>query len=325
MTIEIGEGRSGTIEVRDGDDTLELASAFCVMHMLQVETIVESLSQSIKNTLLDAIRIRPLNFTPPDASSSPLTEAHLLVEHNSDELDSDPTSSRDTEPAHWPDPAAHGPGPSKQGEGQDLSARASPAAAQPAWYHKLCEKAIQQVERRRRKLTETTAAASTATARAGARRRCVRFPPRIPEHTALSPPVSRAQCPPLTRATRHTATGPQGLARPPSGICMAPGLLFPPAARRPLPAHPGLSPPPPPAWATEPAAAETDSPMPRTPAVAAHRRRRPSPLQHRGQRAGARSLRPRGDRRRPVPGRTTAAGPPPRAHTPTTLGSGSPR
>ena len=47
MTVEIGDGRSDTIDVRDGDDPRALADAFCRMHDLSVN-VVEPLSDHIK-------------------------------------------------------------------------------------------------------------------------------------------------------------------------------------------------------------------------------------------------------------------------------------
>jgi len=47
MMVEIGDGRSDTIDVREGDDPRELADAFCRFHELSVN-VVEPLSEHIK-------------------------------------------------------------------------------------------------------------------------------------------------------------------------------------------------------------------------------------------------------------------------------------
>ena len=187
MTIEIGEGRSGTIEVRDGDDTLELASTFCVMHRLPVNEIVEPLSYSIEKTLHSAIKNS--SFPAFASSASPLTEEDLGLP-DTRELVSDlqrsfagaqKDSSEQVAGSRLPDSVDHEypNGSIELNSSASASEPRSGPNATPAngdtgqtdWYHQLCEKAIRQVERRRRELADTTAV--SAAARANARQRCV--------------------------------------------------------------------------------------------------------------------------------------------------------
>jgi hypothetical protein len=50
MTVDIGDGRIGTIEVHSNDDPLELAKAFCAFHSLG-DHVHAPLAQHITNSL----------------------------------------------------------------------------------------------------------------------------------------------------------------------------------------------------------------------------------------------------------------------------------
>lgn len=187
MTIEIGEGRFGTIEVRDGDNTLELASSFCVMHRLPVDGIVEPLSYSIEKTLQSVIRTKPLNsFLDHEATSrSALREEDLQFPPGAAAVSFSNTSTQagfdSVELAHGQhraDLTDEEEPPAPQGDPRGCTPAVARTAATdpdagaelPEWYQQLCEKAIRQVEKRRRQLSDTSAAAS----RPGVRRRFAR-------------------------------------------------------------------------------------------------------------------------------------------------------
>jgi len=70
MTVEIGDGRSDTIDVRDGDDPRALADAFCRMHDLSVN-VVEPLSDHIKANIA---QIKTPLSSPKKAPAPPPAE-----------------------------------------------------------------------------------------------------------------------------------------------------------------------------------------------------------------------------------------------------------
>jgi hypothetical protein len=170
MTIEIREGRCGTIEVRNGDDALELASTFCLMHRLPLDVIVEPLTKSIEKMLHSVIMTK----TEPNLEATALSSA-LLGEEDLQLPQDIPTLSGNNSCVHEVScqqkvhgrHAAHAEADSINNDSNesagskrtariqsDSSARADMNQEPPEWYQQLCEKAIRQVEMRRRELAD---------------------------------------------------------------------------------------------------------------------------------------------------------------------------
>jgi hypothetical protein len=76
LNVELGDGKTGTIEVRHGQNLRELALDFCAEHRLDVDKVVGPLQKHLQSNVFDILRSRqPAAYIQSERSSSISPEA----------------------------------------------------------------------------------------------------------------------------------------------------------------------------------------------------------------------------------------------------------
>lgn len=94
MNIDIGDGRTGRLEIHKGDDCDELAARFCEKHNLPAQFVLKQLSQQIARSMVD--KGMPSRSAPPSKPESP---AKSEDDESSDESDKSDASQEKWHPA----------------------------------------------------------------------------------------------------------------------------------------------------------------------------------------------------------------------------------